>query len=1142
MATSQKLQLGTLNPEYSRFVKDQVLTEVQLNELIDFFEDQHRLSRTCLFGTGIVCGLKLKSSRKGVALYPGVAVTTDGDLLRMDERLFTHAVVYQAPEECRYDPFYYQAAGAEGQLTLYRLLTEKEAEEAGQSTDADVLKIGELSTKIKDYVALLYLEYYSRKPEKCTPVSCENMGSRQVARPLVLALSRQDAERLTGNDSGDPIHDTIYTKYHQAASSWFKLPVILPKRVIISRKATLTSSTLAGAYRVVYREGSDALCKAIGKLYKTFSFMIDKGKSSDPDKLIERLHGLLTAETSIYQAQYTYDFYKDMVAAYNELRDQLYSIAFECIPDLFAFPKHVMLGAPNAPFTPEPQEYRHVFYPSPAITSRNERVNRAIGMWLRLQVMVETFNTAKADAIRITPSNDYNRPLEERAIPFYYPGFEKIAQEWNYDRKLMKQTFLNYSCHNPEIKEPLDLDIDPYDFFRIEGHIGKDWKTAMTELDVIRKEKGVPIDLAAVRLGDVRAADVDLNDFECRFEDLDVMLKAFQTETDCLITDATRFYSGFTPSVEKPHVNFSKYLGGADNPWVISAAASSLIAQPAAEKPEIATGRIVSPASRVGSEKLSSAAFFKVSRTVETGMDTSAETFGKYYAKVLEADVASADEFMEKARAVAANDPELTKLNEDQRYITFEYPMQIIGNLAVIQKYTPAGVKDITDDLIGRYRAATNDFCKRLQVMRTRAEKYFATAGKTGYEAKYLAMADKLSAICCGSEKLELIRKEMEKRKAAILEQLSFARYAEDHPGLEHKAGVPRGGTFVMVYAATPVKRFPTDRLTASVAAAVTAGKTEAARAYQDTDRFAVFVAENEEKIDKEKELDNYFKANNIIAGSAYSNAITRLLNEKISDIKGIITNEIRLPEKDRIIADFCLPYVCKSSCPPVSFIIQKAEEEPEEPTEPTEPVEPEPEPQPEPEPEPEPEPPVHDEKCAEFVQKFIDQKLAELSSVNSTRLIRVANSREMVLFLRETVALLKKLKEMMAAGAVNEKPAIIKRIGELLARLYEIGLSPEAGGAVRIGEELIRTLLMLMLNLVRCEKELNEEFLSLLRENLSQFNDRNEKLVAGYPELDKGNILEKQVAEFLENHLSKNPELIKILKVTMKLLTRFAE
>ena len=33
-----------------------------------------------------------------------------------------------------------------------------------------------------------------------------------------------------------------------------------------------------------------------------------------------------------------------------------------------------------------------------------------------------------------------------------------------------------------------------------------------------------------------------------------------------------------------------------------------------------------------------------------------------------------------------------------------------------------------------------------------------------------------------------------------ILEQLVFSTFAQSHPGLEHMAGVPKGGTFVIVY------------------------------------------------------------------------------------------------------------------------------------------------------------------------------------------------------------------------------------------------------------------------------------------------------------------------------------------------------
>jgi hypothetical protein len=82
---SQKLD--SITPSYHAFVPDQILSDKDLNEVINYFEDQRRLSRICLSGVGIVCGFKLTTKPNGdfvfVNLSQGAGVTTDGDLLHL---------------------------------------------------------------------------------------------------------------------------------------------------------------------------------------------------------------------------------------------------------------------------------------------------------------------------------------------------------------------------------------------------------------------------------------------------------------------------------------------------------------------------------------------------------------------------------------------------------------------------------------------------------------------------------------------------------------------------------------------------------------------------------------------------------------------------------------------------------------------------------------------------------------------------------------------------------------------------------------------------------------------------------------------------------------------------------------------------
>ncbi|MBI5895994.1 MAG: hypothetical protein HZB24_08330, partial [Desulfobacterales bacterium] len=70
---------------YTVFEDNQVLTAGQLNQRMDYLEQQTRLSRVRLHGIGLVCGLNLSLERGRIRLSKGSAVTSQGDLLNLAE-------------------------------------------------------------------------------------------------------------------------------------------------------------------------------------------------------------------------------------------------------------------------------------------------------------------------------------------------------------------------------------------------------------------------------------------------------------------------------------------------------------------------------------------------------------------------------------------------------------------------------------------------------------------------------------------------------------------------------------------------------------------------------------------------------------------------------------------------------------------------------------------------------------------------------------------------------------------------------------------------------------------------------------------------------------------------------------------------
>ena len=69
-----------ITPQYSSFVDDQVLTSAKLNEFMEYFDEQDKLTRVCLTGVGVACGFtvnlnKEEPSVSGGTMFPSADYT-----------------------------------------------------------------------------------------------------------------------------------------------------------------------------------------------------------------------------------------------------------------------------------------------------------------------------------------------------------------------------------------------------------------------------------------------------------------------------------------------------------------------------------------------------------------------------------------------------------------------------------------------------------------------------------------------------------------------------------------------------------------------------------------------------------------------------------------------------------------------------------------------------------------------------------------------------------------------------------------------------------------------------------------------------------------------------------------------------------
>lgn len=223
-------KLMGITTQYNKFVDNQVLTKDQLNGVIEYFEDQHRLSRVFLSGVGIVCGFKLQfnTSAKTVIISQGIGVTTDGDLILLNKSIdgsseksidlnnisFTHFRRFE-DNSASYS-FFRTGASADSAIDLWEILPE-------QIDGEDKL---ENLPGLESKVAILYLETYAKEGDLCTAIDCDNQGIEQTSRLRVLLVSEEDAQFIASKDS-------LFSK-HDLADKYFGLPDVAVPRVILN--------------------------------------------------------------------------------------------------------------------------------------------------------------------------------------------------------------------------------------------------------------------------------------------------------------------------------------------------------------------------------------------------------------------------------------------------------------------------------------------------------------------------------------------------------------------------------------------------------------------------------------------------------------------------------------------------------------------------------------------------------------------------------------------------------------------------------------------------------------------------------------------------------------------------------------------
>ncbi|RPE05452.1 hypothetical protein EGT74_24000 [Chitinophaga lutea] len=522
---------------YPQFEVNQVLTKDQLNTLFAYTDEQGRLTRSHLIGVGIVCGLNVVTAANGtsITVTRGCCVTSEGYLAIQDaDIVHKFQRPYKVPKDVKYPPLDVN----EAQHPIMELLP------AAPIGDGTVKPIDNVNNYLNGKVVILFVELSKTANKNCLPNSCDDKGATISVTVRTLLIKKELADLLKTN-----------IPYYTTKNN---LPDLRMPRFDVLSTNLRTTDDVVNAYRNILTKTfiSDVVAANLTNAVAAFGFL--GIPVNDLNTAIQKIKAFPFDGTNKlqlarqYYYQYYYDFISDLIEAYNEIKDRAAPILAACCPDPAWFPRHVFLKEAINP--PEPSQYRHYFIPSPVLAKEGQRAEEIVQLFNRLYLMLGSFPEIVAPTIlngngvlnsdlRVTPSL-MGGSLSVKSIPHYYAqtvqgNGKRLFEHWNYKLTKAGRANQNLSYRAVEypavadfVKTPLRYDLEPYNFFRIEGHVGKNYKAVLKYLTSVRKSNRLPFDIVAVKTGN-KADNVDIASFTAHFDDLETNYLLLRENVQC---------------------------------------------------------------------------------------------------------------------------------------------------------------------------------------------------------------------------------------------------------------------------------------------------------------------------------------------------------------------------------------------------------------------------------------------------------------------------------------------------------------------------------------------------------------------------------------------------------------------------------
>lgn len=467
------------NNSYPKFVSGQVLTSDSLNQAFGYLDQQTRLTRANLLGSGILQGLEYFFDNGSLVINSGVATTSDGYFIGINSNI-TYTVAVKASSLNRH-PVDEKEKLNLPTIAYFLFKDTREAKRHGY-IKSETKKIPNLN----NYIVAIVVDFCAaNKKIKCSEVSCDIVQTdHQIEyRPVLIEAGNVNAPISTQLNA---IKAQCQTKrlVNMTNSTNVKLLNKKTKEVFSSQKEdlyyaakTINQEAKNQAWQILLDQANPSITK-----FDNFCTHIKKfgqKMTEIPEYYLQHLDDLKSATNEFI------NFYNQFAAKYPVLPT-----------NKNPYSRIVVLGKGNNSGN---TQYRQQYCQS--LTDKDFAIDREVlgKLFKRIFLLSENFIGGDFKRFRKTsclmtwqlPSSK----LGERSIPYYYNSNSELQTCWNpFQSPLYNQTSY-YTSPNSENKTPMtDGNM------MIHRHYGRYLKRVISDIYNYIKQNDLPINVITIKL------------------------------------------------------------------------------------------------------------------------------------------------------------------------------------------------------------------------------------------------------------------------------------------------------------------------------------------------------------------------------------------------------------------------------------------------------------------------------------------------------------------------------------------------------------------------------------------------------------------------------------------------------------------